>query len=116
MNTTAQPALRRISPEEAENLRTDATTGPVKKRARGARRTQQKWKVRKYRDSKRPALKFVVNGREDGKRTRSFFSTKTEADTYAETKNVELLNSGTEGAEFPTELRVMARQCAALLE
>ncbi len=80
---------------------------------REMRRT--KFRVRRYGDTKRPKLKFVVSGRENGKRTRRFFTTKGEADTYAQAKNIELRNKGTEGAEFPSWLRVMAEDCNARL-
>jgi integrase len=52
-----------------------------------------------------------VNYREAGNRKRAFFETKAEADTFAENRNIELKNSGREGAEFPTALRVMAQEC-----
>jgi integrase len=76
---------------------------------------RQKIRVRKYRDNARPHLKFVVNFRESGKRKRAFFETKQEADTFAENRNIELKNSGREGAEFPTSLRIMAQECAERL-
>ena len=71
---------------------------------------QRKIKVRKYSDSKRPHLKFMVNYREAGKRKRTFFETKTKAKSFAAFKNAELRRSGIEHAEFPTELRVMAQK------
>jgi integrase len=79
----------------------------------GMRRT--KFRVRRYADSNRPHLKFVVNGREKGKRTRRFFATKAEAETYAQGQRIELENKGREGAEFPSWLRVMAEECNARL-
>src|SRR5437667_1203951 len=72
---------------------------------------QRKIRVRKYSDSNRPHLKFVVNYREAGKRKRRFFETKADADTFAGNRNIELKNAGREGAEFPTALRVMAQEC-----
>jgi integrase len=72
-------------------------------------------KVRPYRDSQRPHLKYVVNVKEEGKRSRSFFETKKEADTFAEQKNIELLNGGIEAAQFSSALRVMAREAATTL-
>lgn len=75
----------------------------------------RKHKVCPYRDSRRPHLKYVVNFREEGKRSRSFFETKKEADTFAEQKNIELLNGGIEAAQFPSALRVMAREAATTL-
>src|SRR5438874_494088 len=74
-----------------------------------------KFRVRVYADSNRPHLKFVVNGRENGKRTRRFFETKKEADSYAQEKRIELQNKGREGAEFPSKLREMAQECAERL-
>jgi integrase len=71
----------------------------------------RKIKVRKYTDSNRPYLKFVVNYREAGKRKRSFFETKEQADSFASFKNIELKRNGIEHAEFPTALRVMAQEC-----
>jgi integrase len=77
---------------------------------------RRKIRVRKYRDSNRPHLKFVVNYREAGQRKRAFFETKNEADTFAENRNIELKNSGREGAEFPTWLRVMAQNAVEQLK
>src|SRR5262249_25821164 len=68
-------------------------------------------RVRKYRDSNRPLLKFVVNYREAGKRKRTFFETEAQAKSFAAFKNAELKRNGLEGAEFPTSLRVMAQEC-----
>ena len=75
----------------------------------------RKHKVRPYRDNRRPHLKYVVNVKEEGKRSRSFFETKREAETFAEQKNIELLNGGIEAAQFPSALRVMAREAATTL-
>ena len=61
-------------------------------------------------------LKWVVRGKENGKWVRKFFEKKEEAKTYAETKNIELQNQGTEGASFPTKLRVMAQREQERLE
>jgi hypothetical protein len=63
---------------------------------------QPKIKVRRYNERKRPRLKFVVNYREAGKRKRSFFETKRQADTFASFKNSELKQNGIEHAEFPS--------------
>src|SRR5215475_1339835 len=75
----------------------------------------RKHKVREYNDKKRPHLKYVVNAREGGKRTRQFFETKREAETFAQQKNIELLNGGQEAAQFPSALRVMAQNAAEQL-
>jgi integrase len=77
---------------------------------------RRKIKVRKYSDSNRPHLKFVVNHREAGKRKRSFFETETQAKSFAALKNVELHRNGVEGAEFPTVLRIMAQNAADQLK
>jgi integrase len=77
---------------------------------------RHKIKVRKYKDRKRPHLKYVVNYREAGKRKRAFFKTEKEAETEAQARNIELINRGREGAEFPTALRVMAQHAAEMLQ
>src|SRR4029450_3132550 len=77
---------------------------------------QRKIKVRRYTDSNRKHLKFVVNFREAGKRKRSFFETKDAADSFAAFKNAELKRNGVEGAEFPTALRVMAQNAVEQLK
>jgi integrase len=71
-----------------------------------------KFRVKKYKSARG---RFVVEGRENGKRSRKFFATKSEADTYASRKNIELENFGREHAEFPERLRIMAQECDALL-
>ncbi len=73
------------------------------------------FRVRHYRDKNRPALKFVVNFKEAGTRKRAFFTTRTEAETFASQKLVAFKNQGLEGAEFPSSLRVMALECSELL-
>src|SRR5436190_9617710 len=70
------------------------------------------FRVRKY---KHPRLKFVVNYREAGKRKRSFFEKKEDAETFAKKKEIDLKNSGRDGAEFPARLREMAQECAERL-
>jgi integrase len=77
---------------------------------------QRKIKVRKYTDSNRPHLKFVVNYREAGKRKRSFFETKEQAESFAAFKNAELKRKGVEHAEFPTALRIMAQNAVEQLK
>jgi integrase len=74
-----------------------------------------KHKVRPYRDSKRPHLQFVVNTKEGGNRSRQFFETKKAAQTFAQQKDIELLNGGMEAAQFPSALRVMAGEASATL-
>ena len=79
------------------------------------------FKIRPYRDPKRPHLKFVVNtttvdseGRKQ--RTRSFFETRGAAAGFAQQKSVELANGGLEAVQFPAALRVMASQADAMLK
>ncbi|MEI8235186.1 MAG: hypothetical protein WCH57_10945 [Verrucomicrobiota bacterium] len=60
-------------------------------------------------------LKFAVTTYVDGKRQRKFFETKREAESYAQIKEIELLNQGVEGATFSTELRILAQRADALL-
>jgi integrase len=69
------------------------------------------YRIRENKLGARPHLKWVVEGKKNGSRTRKFFTTKKEAETYALIKNTELLNTGTEGAAFPLELRAMALSC-----
>jgi integrase len=77
---------------------------------------QRKIRVRRYTDSNRPHLCFVVNYRETGKRKRSFFETEGQAKSFAAFKNSELHRGGVESAEFPTSLRVMAQNATEKLK
>src|SRR5262245_20233007 len=74
------------------------------------------YRIREYHSKSRPWLKFVVNFGNGPKRARRFFKTKTEAATFALTKNIVLENTGREGANFPSALRVMATAADALLK
>src|SRR5437762_9771327 len=76
---------------------------------------KRKIRVRRYTDSNRPHLKFVVNYREAGKRKRSFFETEQQAKSFAAFKNAELAKSGIEHSEFPTSIRVMAQNAVEQL-
>ncbi len=62
-----------------------------------------------------PRYQFVVRGKVNGKWTRKYFESKAAAVGYANTQNVEMMNKGREGVEFPTSLRVMAQQCEVRL-
>ena len=77
---------------------------------------QRKIKLRKYSDSNRPHLKFVVNYREAGKRKRTFFETKDQASSFAAFKNDELKRNGIAHAEFPEKLRHMAQEAVEQLK
>jgi integrase len=77
---------------------------------------QHKIKVRKYSDRNRPHIKFVVNYREAGKRKRKFFETEAAAKSEAAFRNAEIAKNGTEHAEFPTSLRVMAQNAVEQLK
>jgi len=59
--------------------------------------------------------KHLVTGYTNGKRIRSFFRTKLEAETFAEQKNIELQNFGHELSFMPTALRTEAIACAGRL-
>src|SRR5262249_55368194 len=72
-----------------------------------------KFRVKNY---KWAASRFVVEGRQNGKRSRRFFVTKVEAQAYADQKNIELKNKGREHAEFDSRLRVMAQDCSDRLK
>ena len=74
------------------------------------------FQLKHYNDTNRPALKFVVNYKEAGKRVRKFFSSKIEAQTFVQQKNIAFQNQGREGIEFPSWLRIMAGECNDLLE
>ncbi len=63
-----------------------------------------------------PRLKFVVASHISGKRQRKFFKTKKEAETYAELKEIELLNQGKEGALFSTEDRILSQRAGEILK
>jgi integrase len=60
-------------------------------------------------------LKFVVNYREAGKRKRTFFETKGQAESFAAFKNAELRKHGIAGSEFSSRLREEARDCVERL-
>ena len=77
---------------------------------------KRKIRVRRYTDSNRLHLKFVVNYREAGKRKRSFFETEAQAKSFAAFKNAELAKNGIEHAEFPTSIRVMAQNAVEQLK
>ena len=74
--------------------------------------SKKAFRVRPY---AHPRLKFLVVSHIDGKRERKFFETRREAETYAQLKEIELLNQGVEGATFSTELRVLAQRAESLL-
>jgi len=60
--------------------------------------------------------KCVVRGRLNGKYVRKYFAKRTDAATWAETKNIEALNQGVEHVDFPTDLRMQATLAAKLLK
>jgi integrase len=73
---------------------------------------RRKFTARAYRH---PRLKFVVNHRENGKRKRSFFETREQANAFAVFKNAELRKYGIEGSEFSSRLREEAAECVERL-
>lgn len=74
------------------------------------------FRLREYNDPARPTLHFLVTFRQAGKRKRKFFSTKKEAEAFGQRLKVEFQNTGAEGVAFPSALRIMASECASLLE
>ena len=74
---------------------------------------KRKITVRPYKHH--PRLKFVVGYREAGKRKRSFFETRAQAQAFAALKNAELRKYGIEGAEFSSRLREEAAECVERL-
>ena len=88
-----------------------ATNGNIRQRTA----MRNPFRVKHYRDKNRPSLKFVINFKEGANRKRAFFSSKTDAETFANQKLIAFKNQGFEGAEFPSALRVMALECANLL-
>jgi integrase len=52
----------------------------------------------------------------NGKRSRRFFSSKAQARTYCDLKNIEVENYGRAHVEFDSRLRDMAIECARMLE
>ena len=73
-------------------------------------------KVRRYSDSNRPQLKFVVGYHEAGKQKRKFFESKEQAQSFAAFKNAELKRHGIAHAEFPERLRIMAQNAVERLQ
>src|SRR5437899_8125185 len=72
-----------------------------------------RFEVKPYRwSTSRP---YVVEGRENGKRSRRFFETKAQAKTYCDLKNIEIENHGRVHVEFDSRLRDMASDCAGML-
>lgn len=65
------------------------------------------YRIKKY---KHPRLKYVVRSKISAKWKRKFFETKAAAQTYAQQKEIELLNQGREGVQFPSWLRIQAQQ------
>jgi integrase len=71
--------------------------------------------VKRYKHS--DTSRFVVDGlRINGKRVRSFFPTRREAETFAAQKQIQLENLGLRALEMPDALRVMAIECADRLK
>lgn len=71
------------------------------------------YRLKKY---KHPRLKYVVRSKITGRWERKFFETKAEAETYVQQKEIELLNQGREGVQFPSWLRIQAQQAHERLQ
>jgi len=106
----SQKAFKRVFP------RFDAKWLEKRQRSGNAGSMKTPFRLRPYRDGNRPALRFVVNFAENGKRSRKFFETKREAESFVQARNIEFQNQGREGVEFPSWLRIMAGKCNARLE
>jgi integrase len=59
--------------------------------------------------------KYIVTGYTNGRRIRTFFRTKLEAETFAEGRNIELQNFGHELSVMPSALRSEALTCSERL-
>jgi len=64
---------------------------------------------------RKKGYKFVVRGRINGQYVRKYFALKTDAEVWAEIKNIETSNQGTEHSSFSTTLRLQAQTAADLL-
>lgn len=67
--------------------------------------------IKPYHAAKRPALKYVVRGKINGKPQAKFFTNEAEAKTFAHLRNGELFEHGRAHVEFPPWLRIMAQRC-----
>jgi hypothetical protein len=67
--------------------------------------------VRPYQNAARPHLKWQVAGKIAGKRSRKFFKTRCEAKTYADLRNVELAQHGSQAMQLSTYDRLVAQRC-----
>lgn len=76
---------------------------------------RSKLNVRAFHDQARPQFRFMINYREAKKRKRKFFKTEAAAKSWVKWKNDEYEKQGREHAEFSSNLRVMAQECADLL-
>jgi len=73
------------------------------------------FRIKRYHDQNRPKLKYVVGSHVFGKRERRFFETEGEAKTYADQREIELLNVGTDGVTFPIQLRATVQRAVSKL-
>jgi len=74
------------------------------------------FRIRRYRDRKRPRWKYAVSYREAGKRKGKLFEKKAQAQAFAAFKEAESERSGMEHTEFPVALRVMAQNALERLQ
>jgi integrase len=72
--------------------------------------------VKAYHNKAREHLKWSVNYRQNGNRSRRFFELKKDADGFAKQKNEERRRDGLRHAEFSTSLRVMAQEAEEALK
>ena len=102
-------------------VRLPSAAAPSERNSEDARRTERRrrrndFKVRRYRDRKRPRWKFVVSHYEAGNRKGKLFETKAQAQAFAAFKKAEAEAQGLEHAEFSTDLRVMAQDAMEALK
>src|SRR6266480_6906126 len=69
------------------------------------------FRLKPYNIAAKPHLKFVVVGREAGKRSRKFFRTKGAAEAHCNLKSQQAKDGGKKRAEVPEKLRVEAQEC-----
>jgi integrase len=109
-----EQAGRQATPWRSDD-RSGALSEPREQSAHRGGNRRAAFRLKPYSIAAKPHLKFAVVGREAGKRRRWYFATKGEAAAHCELKNQQARKQGTEGAEFPSWLRVMASECHARL-
>lgn len=74
------------------------------------------FRVKAYHSARSPKLKALVVWKDGaGKYQKKFFHSQAEAKTYAQQREIELMNQGKEVLNFPSWLRIMAQEAQARL-